>query len=136
MSTCSRLPLCVLGVLGVLGVIVAPASTASIAAGQSGFLAAALITAGVRLAGSRPVLGGILLGILSYTPQLGFLVPIALAAAGFWPAFLAASVTAIGLAVVATFAFGWAIWPAWISTLPVYAEILTGREKCYISNSP
>ena len=116
-ATCSRLPLCL------LGVIVAPASIATIDSGQSGFLAAALITAGVRLAGSRPVLGGILLGILTYKPQLGLLVPIALASAGFWPAFRAACATAVGLAVVATLAFGWAVWPAWFSMLPAYAEM-------------
>lgn len=126
MATCSRLPLCV------FGVIIAPASTATIAAGQSGFFAAALITAGVRLAGSRPVLGGILLGILTYKPQLGILVPIALAAAGFWAAFRAACVTAIGLAVATTLVFGWAVWPAWISSLPVYAETFDWtREKLY-----
>jgi alpha-1,2-mannosyltransferase len=104
-GTCSRLPLCV------FGAIVAPASATTIASGQSGFLAAALIISGVRLAGSRPILGGILIGILSYKPQFGFLVPIALASAGFWRAFAAASATTIGLAVLATLAFGWAVWP-------------------------
>jgi hypothetical protein len=116
-GTCSRLPLCV------LGVIVAPASIAAIVSGQSGFLAAALIVTGVRLAGSRPVLGGILIGILSYKPQVGFLVPIAFASVGFWRAFGVASATVIGLAAVATLAFGWAIWPAWISVLPAYTAM-------------
>ncbi len=117
MATCSRLPLCV------LGVIVAPVSVATVVAGQSGFLSAALITAGIRLAGSRPILGGVLLGILTYKPQLGLLVPIALVSAGHWPAFRAACATAFALALVATLAFGWAVWPAWLSMLPVYAEI-------------
>lgn len=117
MRTCSRMP------LGVIGAIVAPTSIACIGFGQSGFLAAALITAGIRLAGSRPVLSGILIGMLSYKPQLGLLVPIALAAAGFWPAFAAACATIIALAGVATMVFGWAVWPAWIAMLPSYATI-------------
>jgi len=116
-ATCSRLPLCA------LGVIVAPASIATISSGQSGFLAAALITAGVRLAGSRPLLGEVLIGILTYKPQLGLLVPIALVSAGYWPAFRAACATALALAVVATLAFGWTVWPAWVSMLPAYAEV-------------
>ena len=116
-ATCSRLPLCV------LGAIVAPATTLTIVGGQSGFLAAALMIAGVRLAGSRPILGGILIGLLSYKPQLGLLVPIAFVAAGWWLAFAAACATAIGLAVVATLAFGWAVWPAWVAMLPAYAEM-------------
>jgi Glycosyltransferase family 87 len=119
-GTCTRLPLCV------LGVIIAPACTMNIDSGQSGFFSAALIIAGVRLAGSRPILGGILIGILSYKPQLGFLVPIALASAGLWTAIGAACATVIGLAMVATLAFGWAVWPAWASMLPVYAELLDG----------
>ena len=116
-ATCSRLPLCV------LGVTVAPVSIATISSGQSGFLAAALITAGVRLAGSRPLLGGVLIGILTYKPQLGLLVPVALVSAGYWPAFRAACATALALAAVATLAFGWAVWPAWVSVLPAYAEM-------------
>ncbi len=114
-ATCSRLPLCV------LGVTVAPVSIATISSGQSGFLAAALITAGVRLAGNRPLLGGVLIGILTYKPQLGLLVPVALVSAGYWPAFRAACATALALAAVATLAFGWAVWPAWVSMLPAYA---------------
>jgi hypothetical protein len=120
-GTCSRLPLCM------LGVIVAPATTLNIYAGQSGFLAAALITAGVRLAVARPIVGGVLIGILSYKPQLGFLVPIGLAAAGLWPAFGAACATMVGLVVAATLAFGWAVWPAWVWMLPVYADWFNQR---------
>lgn len=115
--TCSRLP------LGVIGTIVAPTSIACIGFGQSGFLAATLIVAGIRLAGSRPVLSGILIGMLSYKPQLGMLVPIAFAAAGLWPAFAVACATVVALAAITTITFGWAVWPAWISMLPSYAAI-------------
>jgi hypothetical protein len=116
-ATCTRLPLCV------LGAILAPASIFNIAFGQSGFFSAALIIGGVRLAGSKPIVSGILIGILSYKPQLGFLVPIALASAGHWRAFGAACVTVLGLAAIATVAFGWAVWPAWVSMLPAYSAI-------------
>lgn len=117
MRTCSRLP------LSVIGVIVAPTSVACISFGQSGFLAAALMTAGIRLAGCRPVLSGILIGMLSYKPQLGLLVPIALASAGLWPTFAVACATMIALAAVATMVFGWSVWPAWMAMLPSYATI-------------
>jgi hypothetical protein len=129
-GACSRLPLCV------FGVIVAPASAATIASGQSGFLAAALIIAGVRLAGSRPILGGILIGILSYKPQLGLLVPIAFASAGYWRAFAAASATSIGLAALATLAFGWAVWPAWVSMLPAYTVMFNGGDIARLTLMP
>jgi Glycosyltransferase family 87 len=116
-ATCSRLPLCT------LGVIVSPVSIATIASGQSGFLAAALLTAGIRLAGSRPVVSGILLGILSYKPQLGILVPVALVAAGLWSTFSITCATVFGLAVAVTLAFGWNIWPSWLGMLPIYEDM-------------
>jgi Glycosyltransferase family 87 len=115
-GTCSRLPLCV------FGGVVSPVTVIAITSGQSGFLAAALVTAGLRLAGSRPILSGILVGMLGYKPQIGLLVPIALAAAGLWRVFGAACLTIIGLSVTATVAFGTAVWPAWISMLPAYTR--------------
>jgi len=106
-----------------LGIIVAPATTASIFAGQSGFLAATLVTAGIRLAKSRPIVAGILLGLLSYKPQLGLLVPIALAAGGLWVTIGVASITVVVMVAAATLAFGWDIWHAWLAMLPAYADI-------------
>lgn len=116
-KTCTRLPFCL------LGLIVAPATTATIFAGQAGFFAAALMTAGIRLARPRPIVAGILLGLLSYKPQLGFLVPVALVAAGLWTTFWAACVTVIVMAAAATFAFGWDIWSIWLAMLPAYADM-------------
>jgi hypothetical protein len=117
LATCSRLPVCV------LGVILAPESTETIFAGQSGFLAAALLTAGVRLAGRRPVLAGILLGLLSYKPQFGLLVPVALVAGGFWLVFAAACATVAALALTASVVFGWGVWQAWLEMLPAYSAL-------------
>jgi hypothetical protein len=116
LATCSRLPLCL------IGAIVAPATTAAVAAGQSGLLAASLMTAGIRLAASRPVLSGILIGLLAYKPQIALLLPVALAAARLWRALWAACCTILAMAITATLAFGPAAWPAWLSMLPAYAE--------------
>jgi hypothetical protein len=119
-ATCSRLPICV------LGVILAPVTTATIIYGQSGYLAAALITAGIRLASNRPLLSGVLLGLLSYKPQLGVLLPIALVAAGYWRTLAVACTTVAMLAAVATIAFGWGVWAAWVAMLPVYQTVFAG----------
>ena len=121
-ATCSRSPLCIVGVL------VAPVTAATISSGQSGFLAAALITGGIRLAPTRPILGGILLGLLTYKPQLGLLVPIALIAAGHWRAVGVACATATGLAIVSALVFGWSVWPAWIAMLPEYQAAFDSRH--------
>src|SRR5436190_181486 len=60
-----------------LGALVAPATTITIIAGQAGLLAAALMAGGFRLAARRPILAGVLLGLLTYKPQMGVLVPVA-----------------------------------------------------------
>jgi hypothetical protein len=111
----SRVPL-------LLVALIAPGTTITLVSGQSGFLAGALLLAGIRLAGTRPLLGGVLLGLLAYKPQLGFLVPVALAAAGWWRAIAAAAATVAVVALATSAAFGWHIWADWLAYLPAYAD--------------
>ena len=116
-ATCSRLAICV------VGVIVAPVSTSCIASGQTGFLTAALLIAGVRLAGKWPILGGVSIGLLAYKPQMAMLVPIAFIAAGHWRAVAAAGVTVLVLAAIATAAYGIGVWADWSAMLPGYLDM-------------
>ena len=99
----------------------APASTVVWMSGQSGFLSGALMVGGLRLAPTRPVLAGILFGLLCYKPQLGVLLPIALVAAGSWRAIAAAAATVAICALASSEAFGWEIWPAWFASIVEYA---------------
>ena len=116
-GTCSRLP------ASVLAAAVAPVVSANIAAGQSGFLSGALMVAGIRLAPVRPVLGGVLLGCLSYKPQLGLLLPVALLAGRLWAATLAAGVTTLGVTAAAMLVYGRTIWWDWLAMLPAYSDL-------------
>lgn len=104
-----------------LAAIVAPATTITIIAGQAAMLAAALMAGGLRLAPVRPVLAGVLLGLLIYKPQMAVLVPVALVAAGLWRTVAAAAATVIALIAISSIAFGWSIWPAWISGIQAYS---------------
>lgn len=122
LATCWRSPAIVLPLL------MAPTTTLTMSGGQSGFLSGALLIGGMRLAASRPVLSGILLGCLSYKPQLALLVPVALVAAGLWRCLAIACVTAIGLAVAATILLGWQVWPAWLAMLPAYAQMFDAKH--------
>ena len=97
-----------------------PASTVCIAAGQSGFLTGALLVGGLRLAVARPWLAGLLLGVLTFKPQLGLMVPVALVAAGAWRGIGAAVVVTAALAVLTVIAFGAGTWMDWLTTLPGY----------------
>lgn len=97
-----------------------PASSVCIAAGQSGFLTGALLLGGLRLAKARPWLAGLLLGLLTFKPQLGLMVPVALAAAGAWRALAAATAVTAALSALTLLAFGPGAWMDWLTTLPGY----------------
>ncbi|MBV8131346.1 MAG: DUF2029 domain-containing protein [Alphaproteobacteria bacterium] len=111
--------------------IFAPATIVTLAFGQTGFLTAALLLAGFRLAGSRPVLGGILFGLVSIKPQLGILIPIALISARLWRAFAAAAGTVCILVFASSVAFGWSIWQLWLSRLAAHADWAAGGSIRY-----
>jgi hypothetical protein len=81
-------------------------------AGQSGFLTASLLGASLLALERRPVLAGVFIGCLTYKPQWGILIPVALVAAKQWRAF-ASAVAATALLVGASIiAFGTGPWEA------------------------
>ncbi|MGQ0674047.1 MAG: glycosyltransferase family 87 protein [Hyphomicrobium sp.] len=110
--------------------------------GQNGALSAALLGLGLISLNSRPVLAGICIGLLSYKPHLGLLIPIALAFSGHWRTIAAAAATAIGLALVSVVAFGWETWAAFLPGLakvsaqtaamsaPEKLQTLFGLSRC------
>jgi hypothetical protein len=100
-----------------IGVLISPAASINIADGQCAFLVAALLVAGFRALPQRPVLGGVLLGLLSFKPQFCLLVPIALIAASQWRALLAAAASAVLLAAASALIFGLDIWIWWLPRL-------------------
>lgn len=85
--------------------------------GHNGFLSAALMLGGMRLLDNRPWLAGALLGGLSFKPQLGVLIPVALLAAGQWRAFAGATVAVLGLALVSWLTLGTASWLAFADSI-------------------
>jgi len=83
--------------------------------GQNGFLSAALLGWATCALGRWPVLAGICFGCLAYKPQLGLIVPLALAVAGRWRCFVAATATVLALAAAAALVFGPDIWLAFFA---------------------
>ena len=70
-----------------------PAVLINIGHGQNGFLTAALLGGALVVLDRRPIVAGILLGLLVYKPQYGLLIPLVLAVSGRWKCFAAAAVT-------------------------------------------
>lgn len=101
-----------------------PATFHNFFIGQNGFLSASLLGMGLCLLESRPFLGGILLGFISYKPQFIILIPIALIAGRQWRALIGAASSAIGLALISVLVFGLGSWMAFYRTIPSAFERL------------
>jgi alpha-1,2-mannosyltransferase len=89
---------------------VAPGVTVCIFFGQNGFYTAALLIGGLLGLERRPVLAGVLFGILSVKPQLGLLLPVILLLELRWLTIAVAVMTVAVLVAIATMLFGWNVW--------------------------
>jgi hypothetical protein len=94
----------------VLAVLVSPAAVWVVIAGQNTYLSLALLYGGFALLERRPVLAGVLLGVLAYKPQVWVLVPLALLCAREWRALAAAAVTVLTLSLATLPLFGLELW--------------------------
>jgi arabinofuranan 3-O-arabinosyltransferase len=90
--------------------LAAPGLFINACSGQNGTWTAALLGGGLAVLSRRPVLAGILFGLLICKPHLGLLLPIALLAGRQWRAIAAASVTAVVLVLASVALFGIELW--------------------------
>jgi arabinofuranan 3-O-arabinosyltransferase len=86
--------------------------------GQNGFITAGLIGLTLATMEKRPVLSGLLLGLLTYKPQFGLLFPLVLLLSGRWKVFAFAAISALGLLVLSVAVFGVGVLPAFLHELP------------------
>ena len=93
-----------------------PAVFVNLGQGHNGFLTTALIGGALALLDRRPLIAGVLIGLLAYKPQFGLLIPLVLAVSGRWRVFAAAAVTVALLALAVTLAFGVDVWTAFLAS--------------------
>jgi hypothetical protein len=96
----------------------------TLAAGQNGFLTAALIGGVLFLLDRRPVLAGILLGLLTYKPHFGILFPLVLLLDRRWQVITAATLTALVIALAALLAFGVEPWRAFVEQVLLTGDVV------------
>jgi arabinofuranan 3-O-arabinosyltransferase len=99
-----------------------PAVFISAVGGQNGTWTAAFLGGGLSLLERRPVIAGVLLGLLIQKPQLGLLLPVALLAAGHFRALTAAAITAAALVLASVLLFGSEIWTAYFHNAAILRE--------------
>lgn len=92
-----------------------PAVFVTIGHGQNGFLTAALFGGALAVVDRRPILAGVLLGLLVYKPQFGLLIPLALVAGGRWRTAIAAAVTVLAVAGATLAVLGPEPWRAFLA---------------------
>jgi hypothetical protein len=92
--------------------VISPAVVLNLFTGQNGFFTAALLIGGLTMLDRRPILAGVLFGILTIKPQLGVLLPIMLVLTGRWRVIGSAAATVAVLLGFTTLAFGPGVWTA------------------------
>ncbi|MEM6589141.1 MAG: glycosyltransferase family 87 protein [Pseudomonadota bacterium] len=111
-----RLPLLCIAAL-------APAFGPALLMGQTSTLwAAGLVAAMVALKNNRLILAGMFLGLLTFKPQMGLLIPVALIAMGAWPSVVSAALSCAVIMGTATLVFGWDYWPGWLEMTALHSD--------------
>ena len=111
-----------------------PATFVNIGHGQNGFLTASLLGAALLLLDRRPLVAGLLIGLLAYKPQFGVLIPLVLVATGRWQVIAAAAATVVAACAVTFALFGAKVWTAFAHSTEFTRVVVleagdTGWEK-------
>lgn len=91
-----------------------PAVVVTVGHGHNSFLTAGLLGFGLLLLERRPIVAGLLIGLLAYKPQFGLVLPVVMLAGGHWRAALAAAATVLGLTAATTAWLGMDVWHAFL----------------------
>jgi hypothetical protein len=117
-----------------LVLFLAPACLINSISGQNGFLSAALLLGGVLTLDKRPVLAGILFGLLTFKPHLGLVLPFVLLALGAWRTIAAAIVTTLVLLLVSVALFGIEPWRQYFAVAGPYQVMLLQMFKGFYAS--
>ncbi len=101
----------------VVAALAFPAVAINLGHGHNGFLTATLLAGGALRLERRPVLAGVMLGLLAYKPQFALTIPFALLAGRHWRASAAAAATVVTATALTLVAFGPAPWWAFRDSL-------------------
>ena len=119
--------------IGFLLAVAFPAVLANFLVGQNGFLSAGLIGGTLILLDRRPIMAGVLLGLLTYKPHLGLMFPIALAASGHWRVFVTAMIVAALMALASLLAFGVESWQAFFANIGHTSHVFLSEGQADLS---
>jgi alpha-1,2-mannosyltransferase len=103
-------------------VFLSPAVILAFSLAQATLLIALLFVGAFRLLPDRPILAGMLFGLMTIKPQMGLLIPFVLALDRQWTAIAAAAVTATMLAGLSVLLYGLEPWQAYFANTVPYQQ--------------
>jgi hypothetical protein len=109
---------------GALAAFATPAAMMNTLSGQNGAFSAAFLAGGILLLNKRPWLAGALFGALCFKPHLAVLVPVALAAGGYWRSFWAAGISTVALCGASYLLLGAEAWAGFARNAPINVHLL------------
>jgi hypothetical protein len=104
---------------GVLWGVLSSATLLNFFTGQNGLLTAAFAATALWNLEKRPVLAGVLIGVLSIKPQLGILFPFALIAGGYWRTLWVVGISTLLFMGGAVAILGIDTFQAWLRVIPL-----------------
>ncbi|HUC71910.1 MAG TPA: glycosyltransferase family 87 protein, partial [Stellaceae bacterium] len=110
--------------MAALATVGTPAAFWDLFSRQNGYFTAVLLLWGLRFVERRPISAGMLLGTLCFKPQLGVLVPVALAAGGYWRAFASATVSVALLLTASVIVLGPDTWISFFHRLDLQRQLI------------
>jgi len=106
-------------------IIIGPAAFIVLIGGQTGLWLAGIWMLALSCLDKRPILAGVLIGILTIKPQMGVLLALYLLCGGHWKAIISASVTASLMIAASLILYGFEPWRLFIhETLPVQSDVI------------
>jgi len=106
-------------------------------AAQNGYLCAALALGALALREKRPIIAGILLGLLTIKPQLGLLFPFLLVAERRWTVIASATISTLLLVAASAAIFGPDAWRGYIqNVVPYQNAVMRVLEGLFLAMMP
>jgi hypothetical protein len=101
-----------------------PGLTLCLVSGQNGVITAALLGGALLTLETRPVVAGVLFGLLTYKPHLAALVFPALLFGRYWHVLAVAAVTGLAMIAASLAVFGMPVWAAFFGNLDFLTRVV------------
>jgi hypothetical protein len=122
--------------LAMLAVIGSPVAFLNLWTGQNGCFTAAIMAGGLMLLQNRPLLSGMVLGLLCYKPHIAVLLPVALLAGAHWRAIIGATASVGSLFAITLAIFGIDSWSAFLDQMVYQRHLLETQRNGWFPGMP